>query len=144
MKRLDIKILRRLEHVNFDLMCSVTHKYNPEHVMVCTWGGVDAIRIEVNFTRKTTDLYMAGVLKGVYENLTIDEFVRLQCVCQKAYNAVLERFITKKNKTMKRKRKIKMTPALRRLVREEVRKECARECLSVLAKVIAEQRRFEP
>lgn len=63
---------------------------------VYTWGGADAIRIEVNFTRKTTKVYTDGVLKGVYENLTIDEFVRLQCVCQMAYNAVLERFITKK------------------------------------------------
>lgn len=88
MKILDIEKLRRIKPADFDLTCSVAHRHGPEHVMVCTWGGSDIVRIEVNFARKTTGLYVAGELNDVYENLTTDEFVRLQCVCQMTFDAI--------------------------------------------------------
>lgn len=100
MKRLDIETLRRIKLMNFDLTCSVAHRHDPEHVMVCTWGGSDIVRIEVNFARKTTGLYVAGELTDVYENLTIDEFVRLQCVCQMAFDVIGFAAERKQNGTM--------------------------------------------
>lgn len=96
MKILDIEKLRRIKPADFHLTCSVEHRHEPEHVVVCAWKAPDVARIEVHFARKTVELYVADLLSGVYENLTIDEFMRLQYACQMMYNAVLERFVAER------------------------------------------------
>lgn len=65
--------------IELDFEC--THD-TANNTMTCSWLG-GRIRLIVYFEMSKTYLLIDGDVKCRYDDLTIDEFVRLQCECQR-------------------------------------------------------------
>ena len=73
-----------METMELNFECTYNHK---ERMMTCEWAG-GRVKLAEAFRQGMTFVEIEGEVKARYDNLTVEQFMKLQCKCQEIANGL--------------------------------------------------------